>query len=166
MKRKAALIARPKDKTVSNRAKPPLSEYERDFYQWIQHQICFLNKGEFEKLDIANLIEEMESLGRSDKRSLQSQLDRLLMHLLKLEYQPEGQGNSNSWNISILLSKKEIQSLLKDSPSLKNELTKFFPEAYEDARMQASIETRIPITSFPKKCPWELKELLPFLKQK
>lgn len=134
--------------------------YDEDFYQWIQAQVKLLKKKDFDHLDIENLIEEIESLGRSDKRALYSQLTRLLMHLLKLEYQPDGQGNSNSWKSSILSARIEIKLLLKDSPSLKREIEKIFPEAYEDARQHAATETQLDLKTFPKKCPWNLEDIL------
>jgi hypothetical protein len=74
----ASFKATPKKKVVSKRGKNPSTEYDLDFSKWIQHQIGFLKKGELEKVDIAHLIEEMESLGRSDKKALCSQTSRLL----------------------------------------------------------------------------------------
>lgn len=134
--------------------------YNEDFFQWTQHQKRLLKKKDFAHLDIENLIEEIESLGKSDKRTLYSQTVRLLMHLLKQTYQPEGQGNSNSWNSSILSATMEIKLILRDSPSLKNEFKKIMPEAYEDARQEAAAETKLDVKTFPKKCPWEVKDLI------
>jgi hypothetical protein len=146
-------IAPPKTKKTSK-------SYDEDFCLWIQAQTKLLKKRDFDHLDIENLIEEIESLGRSDKRALNSQMIRLLMHLLKLEYQPDGQGNSNSWKSSILSARIEIKLLLKDSPSLKNELKKILPEAYEDAKQKAASETQLDLKTFPKKCPWHLEDIL------
>lgn len=156
MKPKAASFrATPKKKVIRKAVKSPSNEYDLDYYKWIQHQISFLKKGKLEKIDLANLIEEIESLGKGEKRELLSHTSRLLMNLL---IQPEGQKNS-----SLLLAKRAVQRLLKESPSLKNELPNIFPEAYEIARLEASVESNLPLKSFPKNCPWELKEVLPFL---
>ena len=138
-------------------------EYNKDFFKWTKTQANLLKKHDFSHLDIDNLREEIESLGRNDKRALQSQAVRLLMHLLKQKLQPEKQINSNSWNNSIIASSLEIKYLIKDSPSLKNELIKVFPEAYEDARHGAAAETGLDIKKFPEKCPWEIQKILPFL---
>lgn len=120
--------------------------YDTDFFKWLNYQAKLLKNGEFEKLDVVNLIEEIESLGKSDKRALRSQLVRLLIHLLKLHYLKEEQG-------SILGATREIKLILEDSPSLKNELTKIFPEAYEDAKQEAAVETSLNIKKFPPTCP-------------
>ncbi len=139
-------------------------EYEKDFFKWTKTQANLLKKGSFAKVDIHNLIEEIESLGRSDKRTLRSHAVVLLLHLLKQKYQPEGKGNSNSWSSSILNAMREIRFVLEDSPSLKNELIRIYPKAYEAARQDAAVETQLDIKTFPKECPWKIEEIFPFLK--
>jgi Domain of unknown function DUF29 len=159
---KKTFKSNPKRLSISTSPKKEL-EYDNDFFKWTKTQVNLLKKRSLDKLDIDNLIEEIESLGRNDKRTLRSQANRLLMHLLKQKYQPEGQGNSNSWNSSILNATREIKYLLEDSPSLKNELRKMYPKAYEDARQDASIETCLDIKNFPKECPWAIEDLFPDL---
>jgi hypothetical protein len=141
-------------------------EYDKDFFKWTKTQASLLKKGHLDELDIDNLKEEIESLGRNDKKSLRSHVIVLLMHMLKQKYQPEGQGNSNSWDSSIQNATMEVKFLLKDSPSLKNELRKLYHEAYEASRERASFETQLPLKTFPKECPWEMEEILPFIKKK
>lgn len=136
------------------------SSYELDFFKWTQDQTELLRKKDLSHLDIDNLIEEIESLGRSDKRSLHSYLVVLLIHLLKKAYHSDNQGNSNSWESSIINSTREIKFLLEDSPSLKNELIKYFPKSYEIARKDAALESKIKIGKFPKECPWTIEEIL------
>lgn len=151
---------------------PEKVEYEKDFYKWTQDQAKILKKAknlkapDFSKLDIDNLIEEIESLGKNDKRVLRSQLVKLLMHLLKQKYQPEKQIDSNSWHNSIIDATRELRYLIKDSPSLRNELNKIYLEAYEDAKEDAATETKLDIKKFPKECPWKIEEILPFSKKK
>jgi hypothetical protein len=137
------------------------SQYEIDFYQWTYSQADLLRHRQLDKLDIDNLIEEIETLGRSNKRSLQSQLERLLKHLLKKEYQADM--HTTSWDLSIRNAKREILNLIKHSPSLKNELIKMFEEIYEEARFDASEETYLDISKFPKTLPWTIEELFPEL---
>jgi hypothetical protein len=141
-------------------------EYDKDFYKWTKTQAGLLKKGNIKDLDIDNLIEEIESLGRNDKRSLKSQVTRMLMHLLKQKYPPKKQVDSNSWNTSIVESSREIKFLMEDSPSLKIELIKIYPKAYEDARQDAAEETGLPIAIFPKECPWTIEERFPVLSKK
>lgn len=138
--------------------------YEKDFYKWSLYQANLLKKGELSKLDIENLAEEIESLGRSDKKKLYSFCLVLLQHLLKDTYTPENKGNSKSWEATILNCRIEIRNLLEDSPSLKKQLTPMLLEkAYSQAREIAIIETRktyIQEEIFPEKCPWSIKEIL------
>src|SRR5438128_2161639 len=97
-------------KTLKNRprklaiAVPEMTEsliYDKDFYKWTRNQASYLKKKDFAHLDIENLVEEIESLGRSDKRALRSHLIILLLHLLKAKYQHEMQKNTHSWEASI-----------------------------------------------------------------
>lgn len=154
--------SRGKPHTVAASSKKVLL-YDKDFVKWTQAQADLLKEGHLDKLDIVNLIEEIESLGRSDKRALKSHLIILLQHLLKEKYQPEMMENSNSWKSSINNSKMEIELILEDSPSLKKELNKMLPKAYSHARVNASIETDLDEKIFPEECPWEIQEILPFI---
>lgn len=133
-------------------------KYDSDFYAWSLHQSECLRKKEFLNLDIDNLIEEIESLGRSNKLALKSHLIILLLHLLKLKYQPEF--SSNSWRNSISNARREIELLLQDSPSLKNVLKDEFKNCFERACKDAAYETQKNINEFPKECPWTIEEVL------
>ncbi len=134
--------------------------YDKDFVKWIDSQVGFLKKGDLDKLDLENLIEEIESLGRNDTRSIHSHAIILLAHLLKQEYQPEKQVDSNSWKTSILNAAMEIKLLIESSPSLKNELIKIYPKAYADAKQYASKQSGLDINIFPETCPWNIEEAL------
>lgn len=161
--KKSSIKIQSKKLAVASPVKARTDAYERDFFQWTVSQSALLKKKAFEKLDMENLIEEIESLGRNDKRALKSQLTRLLMHLLKQKFQSEKQKTSNSWINSITESSREIEYLVEDSPSLKNELEKIFPKSYEHAKKDAARETGLKEAIFPKKCPWSLEELFPDL---
>lgn len=138
------------------------SSYDKDFYKWTQVQASLLKKNKFDKVDLENVIEEIEALGRSDKRKLYSLLVVLLQHLLKNSYTIENKGNSKSWDATIFNSKIGIQHLLKDSPSLKPILKEILDDAYSEARELAIIETNSGHKEeiFPTQCPWELEEIL------
>lgn len=133
-------------------------EYQKDFFKWTKEQAFFLKNQEFNKLDIANLIEEIESLGRSEKRTLKSYLEVLLMHLLKMVYQPKKQ--SKSWILSIKNSRKKFKETLKENPSLKPKLAEFLKETYESSRWDAALETGLDESAFPEKLPWTVKQIL------
>jgi hypothetical protein len=164
--RKKIVKANPKKLSVIAQPEPKSTLYDKDFYQWTKIQSALLKKKQLSELDIKNLMEEIESLGKNDRRALRSQARRLLMHLLKQKYQPEQQGNSNSWSSSIFDARKEIKYLIEDSPSLRNELKKIYLDAYEDARQEAAAETKLNIKTFPEECLWTFEEIFPDLKKK
>ncbi|NJR39837.1 MAG: DUF29 domain-containing protein [Leptolyngbyaceae cyanobacterium CSU_1_4] len=134
------------------------SLYEQDFYQWTQEMAIALRARRVSALDWENLAEEIESLGKSDRRSLQSRLEVLLMHLLKGQYQPSKQ--SNSWRFTITEQRLRIQSLLADSPSLKVYVETELPRSYQNACKLAAAETGLGRETFPANCPYTVSELL------
>jgi hypothetical protein len=139
--------------------------YETDFYEWSHVQADHIKNKRFSEIDIENIAEEIDSLGISNKTTLRSQLNRLLMHLLKEKYQPE-KNFSNSWRSYIVDAKREILYITDHSPSLKNFLLTIFSKSYKDARKYASDETSLDIKKFPEECPWDFYELFPDLKGK
>lgn len=141
------------------------SLYETDFYEWSNVQADHIKNKRFSEIDIENIAEEIESLGISDKKSLRSQLRRLLMHKLKKMYQPE-KNYSSSWEDSISDASYQIELTLKHSPSLKNFFIEIFTETYEKSRKEAVRETGLSLKQFPEECPWDFYELFPDLKGK
>lgn len=134
------------------------SSYNNDFYKWALTQANLLKKGDFSKIDLENIVEEIESLGRSQRSALRNQMIRLLMHMLKIKYQPTK--HSKSWDKSIGNAKIEIEKILSENPSLKREMPDLLKESYRYARKKAAIETGLDIKKFPENCPWELKEVI------
>jgi Domain of unknown function DUF29 len=134
------------------------THYDSDFFGWTQEQADLLRSGSLEQLDITNLLEEVESMGRSEQRGLESHLKVLLQHLLKWKYQPARRGTS--WLLSIKEQRKLTQKRLSDNPSLKSKLPELFADAYEVAILSAARETGIEETVFPKQCPWTLNKLM------
>ncbi|SKB14179.1 conserved hypothetical protein [Planktothrix sp. PCC 11201] len=138
---------------------PPLSSlYEQDFYLWIEKTIQLLNAEKLLELDRDNLIAELESMGRSEKRAIESNLRVLLMHLLKYQYQPERR--SNSWLSTIIEHRIRISKELKASPSLKGYFEQIFDETYQDARILASVETGLSLDVFSLTCPLTSEQVL------
>jgi len=132
--------------------------YNQDFYLWTQTVVQQLKQNKFNEIDIPNLIEEIESMGRSEKRELKSRLIVLLMHLLKWQYQP--QKRSESWRSTISEQRICIETLLEDSPSLQFILAELFADCYQKARFKASDETGIKLNLFPQESPFSLEETL------
>ena len=132
--------------------------YEKDFYAWTQEQANILRAEELEKLDIPNLIEEIESMGASQRKEIKSRLLILIMHLLKLHYQ--SRQHPNSWLRTIRTQRNEIEFTLSDSPSLRRELPAAIEYVYPRARKQAAAETGLPLATFPATCPYTVDQIL------
>ena len=135
-----------------------MSLYEQDFYQWTQEQAGLLKAGALSQLDVENLIEEVESMGKSQKKELLSRLTILLMHLLKWDYQPEFQ--SRSWKSTIVTQRKEIRNLLEDNPSLRRIIQEKADILYRDAVEIASAETGLSESSFPETCHYSIEQIM------
>ncbi|MEA5619501.1 DUF29 domain-containing protein [Cronbergia sp. UHCC 0137] len=132
--------------------------HETDYQQWIETTLQHLRNQDFNQLDLEHLIEEIEAMGKSDKRELQNRLIILLIHLLKWKYQPENQ--SNSWLSTIDEQRRQILFIFEDSPSLeKKYLDMVFNKCYQMARKSASKETKLPISVFPDSCPFSQPEI-------
>jgi hypothetical protein len=134
------------------------SLYETDYLKWIDTTIEKLRLQDYSNIDWENLIEEIEDMGRSERKSLKSNLIVVLTHLLKWQYQPEFR--SGSWKGSIVEHRRRIREALSDSPSLKPYLEEVFAGAYLDAVEQASAETGLPVETFPQECPYTSAEVL------
>jgi Domain of unknown function DUF29 len=132
--------------------------YDTDFNQWIEAQVQLLRDRQLNHLDIENLIEEIESLGKSDKRQLKSRLEVLLHHLLKWQHQPTER--KGSWKGTIAEQRRRIRDLLLDSPSLKSYVETMANACYTDAREQASLETGLTLDCFPCDCPYTMADIL------
>lgn len=131
--------------------------YEQDFYGWTQEQAALLRAGRLNDLDIENLIEEVETMGRSEKRELESRLTVLLLHLLKWKYQEVRRGRS--WELSIDEQRMQFRKTLKENPGLKPVLDEITKDAYKLAIIQAARETKISKNVFPEQCPWSLEQI-------
>ncbi|MCG9886619.1 MAG: DUF29 domain-containing protein [Cyanobacteria bacterium] len=132
--------------------------YDRDYALWLEGTIERLRDRDYSQVDWEHLLDELETMGRSDKRAIKNNLVILLVHLLKWQFQPDAR--SGSWAGSITEHRTRIQGLLEDSPSLNKFLDEALIWAYPRARRQASDETGIALGSFPDSCPYELDLVL------
>ena len=132
--------------------------YEIDYANWIFDQVEHIRGGSLDQLDLTNIAEELEDLGKADQRAIKSYLTNLLHHLLKWQYQPRKR--SASWRLTITNARFEIADLLDDSPSLKRYLLNQISDQYHRARTDAAIETSLPLETFPEDCPYEAEQIL------
>ena len=132
--------------------------YATDYNLWVQQTAKLLREHRWQDIDLENLLEEIENLGKSERRGVTSQLTRLLIHLLKWKYQP--QRRSDSWLDSIADARLQIELALQDSPSLKVYPLEQLDKSYQKARRSSSKQTGLPLTIFPEKCSFLLEDIL------
>jgi hypothetical protein len=132
--------------------------YERDFYAWANAQAALLRAGKLAQADIEHIAEEIESMGKTEKRELISRLAVLLAHLLKWRYQPRLKGAS--WETTIRVQRIDLALHMDDNPSLKNQLPEAITTAYRKAVIEAAGETGLPEDTFPSVCPWPFEQFM------
>ncbi|MDY6781878.1 MAG: DUF29 domain-containing protein [Cyanobacteriota bacterium] len=134
--------------------------YEKDFQMWIEETVKRLRDRSFDLIDLENLIEEVEDMGKSQKDAIESNLTVLLLHLLKYRYQPQKRIDSKSWLYSIVEHRRRLLRSFKKNPSLKRYFYDVFEECYQDARQDAKTETQLPLKTFPETCPFLTEEVI------
>ena len=132
--------------------------YERDFYAWANEQASLLRAGRLSEADLENIAEEIESMGRSEKRELVNRLKVLLTHLLKWQFQPALRGNS--WRLSIEEQRREVSDHMADNPSLQARLPEALASAYASAVLAAARETGVDRKTFASVCTWSFEQMM------
>jgi hypothetical protein len=133
-------------------------KYDQDFYGWTQEQARLLREGRFAELDVANVVEEIETLGRSEQREVVARLRVLMVHLLKWQHQPARRGPS--WQNSIEVQRDDARDHLAENPSLKPQIDDILTAAYRKARVDAEAETGLLRGTFPIDCPWSFDQIM------
>jgi len=134
------------------------SLYDQDFYAWANEQAALLRAGQLSAADIAHIAEEIESMGRTEKRELVSRLTVLLAHLLKWQFQPSYRGPS--WEVTIRNQRRDLTDHLADNPSLRARLPEAVASAYERAVDTAYAETGLSRSTFPTSYPWSFDQIM------
>lgn len=132
--------------------------YDQDYYLWLTETAYLLQEGRLSEVDVPNLMDEIESMGKSQKRAIESYLKVLLLHLLKWQYQPGLR--SGSWRSSIRNSRVGIQKRMSESPSLRTYPEEIWMECYDLARANAADETGLPLKTLPETPPFTLDQVL------
>jgi hypothetical protein len=133
-------------------------QYETDFYTWTRQQAAALRAKDWSGLDVANLAEEIESLGNEQAHAVESHLVIVLTHLLKWHYQPARRGRG--WRTNIRVGRQQIGRRLRRNPGLRPNLPELLTDAYADARKRAMDETDLPLATFPEVCPWSQAQVM------
>ncbi|WP_295454377.1 DUF29 domain-containing protein [uncultured Thiodictyon sp.] len=133
-------------------------QHDRDFYAWATDSAACLRAGRWAEVDVDQIAEELEDMGKQQKHALAGHLKILILHLLKWRYQPGLRGVS--WRRWINNARDEIAELLEDSPSLATKLPEIATRRYPAARSRASLETGLTLETFPAQCPFTVDQLL------
>jgi len=144
-----------------NELKAPLRtarSYESDFYAWTADQARTLRHIKPDSIDWENLAEEVESLGRSDKRAIGSGFKIVLEHLIKWKFQPEKR--SDSWSDSIEEHRDRMARIIEDSPSLASTPGEVLGREYRKAPRKALRDTKLSLGKIPAACPFTIEEVL------
>ena len=136
----------------------PNTNYDHDFYAWANEQAALLRQGKLGDADIEHIAEEIESMGRTEKRELVSRLTVLMLHLLKWRFQPGKR--CSSWETSITVQRNRLARHMTDNPSLKAKLPEAMTDAYQDAALVAADETGLSKPTFPALCPWSFEQMM------
>jgi hypothetical protein len=136
----------------------PNDLYETDFYAWTQQQAGLLRERRWDDLDLDNLVDEVESVGGSERREIRNRLTVLLGHLLKWKYQPGHRGPG--WTGTIFEQRGQLADILKSSPSLRDYFSKQVEDRYLSGRLLAAKETGIAFGLFPEECPFTVDQVL------
>jgi hypothetical protein len=132
--------------------------YEEDFAAWVEAQAAALKDGRFGDLDIANLVDEVEGVGKSEFRSFFHALEVLIFHMMKWDYQPERQGRS--WRNTINEQRRQVLELLAENPSFKSRIDEAVDRAYGPVPYMIEEKTTIPAERLPKACPYSWDEIM------
>lgn len=132
--------------------------YEKDVVAWAMEQAALLRAGNLSALDIEHIAEEIEDVGKSEKRELASRMAVLLSHLLKWQHQPGRRGSS--WTRTLKEQRKAIAAAMRQTPSLKASLSDvdWLSGVWADAVTKAVDETGL--DNFPEDCPWSMDQVL------
>ena len=136
----------------------PTAAYEADFHAWTKDQAARLRDLRPNSIDWENVAEEIESLGRSEKREIESRMGVLLVHLLKWAHQPERR--KLGWRATITEQRRKLARAVEESPSLGAYPETVLADEYEVARARAADETDLPEETFPVTCPFTIEEVL------
>lgn len=133
-------------------------KHDEDFYAWAMEEANLLRQRRLNELDIDNLIEELESMGASEKREIRSRMEQLLKHLLKWQFQSDLQ--CRSWKNSIRHQRKALLAVVKDNPSLRPTISEYIKDAYKNALEDAVEETGLYKQTFPVECPYTFEQIM------
>lgn len=146
---------------TQEKAKAQENLYDQDFYLWLEQTVKSLCLKQFTDLDLEHLIEEIEAMGRSEKREIKSRLEVIFEHLLKLKYWlSEKEHNARGWRRTVIEQRRQLKGVLADSPSLKTLLITEFDGCYDHGRQYLIRLNQLEPTLFPEVNPFTIEQIL------
>jgi hypothetical protein len=131
--------------------------YQQDYYAWAKEQSALIRAGRLSEIDWIHIAEEIEDMGKSEKRAMESRLEVLLAHLLKWQFQPSRR--SKSWQLTLKDQRRRLLQLLRENSSLKSVLSESIDEVYPSAVIAAAHETGLDEEYFPASCPYAQSQI-------
>ena len=147
-----------KEQHAVSSAAIPAAGYDADFFQWTQSTAELIRQGRVAEIDLEHVAEEIEDIGRRDRREGRSRMIVLVMHLLKWEMQPQLRTPSSRSTIDE--QRMQIQLIIQDSPSLRRIPSEELASTYEHAVERASTETGVEAKRFPPSCSYTAEQIL------
>lgn len=144
-------------KALKQRPVEAVARYDEDYYLWLVRQVELLRARRLDEIDVVMIAEELEDMGKSERRALEAYYSLLISHLLKWTFQPERR--SASWETTIKKARRAIAKRETESPTLRVAAPDLVMSIYADAREDAADETRLPLETFPATCPYSIDEL-------
>jgi len=139
--------------------KPPATNlYDQDFATWTSETARLLRARRFDEIDVEHVAEEIEDMGKSERRELLSRLSVIILHLLKWKWQADRR--KPGWKSTIITQRAELRRLFEQSPSLKRAVAFAVRDVYTDAVESASVETGLAAATFPRECPFSAEQIL------
>jgi hypothetical protein len=146
-----------------------IRSYDADFHAWAIQQAAALRARDYEALDWKHLAEELEGMAAGERREIKARLIALLMHLLKLAFQPGEvwrhpygpQGLLHGWRSIVIEARRQILLILDDSPGVfQGKRDEVLARTYQAARKDATRQSRLPLSTFPEVCPWTYEQIM------
>jgi len=136
----------------------PIADHDADFFSWAMQTAAAIRAGRLDGLDWLAIAEEIEDMGRSERRALASRLEVLQAHLLKWQYQADKR--SHSWSGAIKEQRRRTAHLLRENPGLKPQLADLCADTYGTACALAERDTGLDEAVFPPAPPWTVEQAL------
>lgn len=133
-------------------------DYEMDYFSWLVRQVHLLCFKQRDVVDLVNLAEEIEDMGRNTQHAIESIMRVIMWHLLKWHFQP--QRRSKSWQLTLNEHRQRLQVAFAKNPSLRPYAQQILVDVYHSARRRATLETSLPLNTFPDTCPFGLEQVL------